>query len=361
MLYLFGIFTSFYLFTLLLLKRNPSFADRMLSIWMVVMGLHQVLHYLDYAKISYQYPHLLGLGFALPLLHGVLLYFYVLALTTQKKLNLKLVLPHFIPFILLIGLATPFYALSGKEKIEVFSNHGVGYEWYSLTQIILIILSGIAYVVGSLVLIRRSQLSLEKWHLQWLQYLSIGLAAIWLLVLVFDDGVIFSGVSLLVILIGILGINQAPVFSSHFESKLTAWDGSKMVPESGPVPIRYAKSGLKSDASDALFERLVLLMKKEEIYKNNELTLNELAALLDVHANSLSQVINEKVGKNFYNYINTLRVEAFINLAAQPDKQHYSLLALAFECGFNSKSTFNKYFKAVVGETPSEYFGLIKA
>ncbi|AEE49437.1 helix-turn-helix domain-containing protein [Haliscomenobacter hydrossis] len=359
MLYLFGIFTSFYLFTLLLLKRNQSFADRMLSIWMVVMGLHQVIHYLDYAKISYQYPHLLGLGFALPLLHGVLLYFYVLALTAQKQLSLKLVLPHFIPFILLIGLAIPFYALSGKEKIEVFSNHGAGYEWYSLTQISLIILSGTAYVVWSLVLIRRSQLSLKKWHLQWLQYLSIGLAAIWMLVLFFDDGVIFSGVSLLVLLIGILGINQVPVFSGHFESNFTERDRNKMVAESSPV--RYAKSGLKADASDELFARLELLMEKEAVYKNNELTLSELAAMLDVHANSLSQVINEKVGKNFYNYINTLRVGAFINLAAQPDKQHYSLLALAFECGFNSKSTFNKYFKAVMGETPSAHFGLLRS
>ncbi|MBK9488456.1 MAG: AraC family transcriptional regulator [Haliscomenobacter sp.] len=68
-----------------------------------------------------------------------------------------------------------------------------------------------------------------------------------------------------------------------------------------------------------------------------------------------------KSGEEFLQLHQYLRVEAFINLAAQPDKQHYSLLALAFECGFNSKSTFNKYFKAVIGETPSAYFGLLRS
>jgi AraC-like DNA-binding protein len=66
-------------------------------------------------------------------------------------------------------------------------------------------------------------------------------------------------------------------------------------------------------------------------------------------------VINEKTGKNFYTYINTLRAEAFVRLVALPEKRHFTLLALAYECGFNSKSTFNKYVKLVSGKIPSDY------
>jgi AraC-like DNA-binding protein len=186
--------------------------------------------------------------------------------------------------------------------------------------------------------------------LQWLKYLSVGLAGIWVLVLFFEDQVIFGGVTTLVCLVGILGINQIPIFGGNFTPHPPALN----------LP-RYAKSGLSSSQSDTLFERLTQLMQKQEVYKDNELNLGQLAELLGVHPNYLSQVINEKLGKNFYNYINELRVEAFIQLASGSDKQHYSLLALAFECGFNSKSTFNKYFKMVTGKTPSEFFASVKS
>ena len=361
MLYLTGIILSCFLALLLLLKKDEATADRILCIWMFIMALHQGSNYLDVSKISYTYPHLLGIGFALPLLHGLMLHFYVLTLLGLRKLNWGYLLPHFVPFVGLTALAIPFYQLPAAEKIQVFLHQGAGFEWYMLTQLCLILVSGFVYVLWSFRLIQASQKNpsqkpdvVKSQHLQWLKYLSLGLAVIWVFVLFFDDQVIFGGVTTLVCLIGILGINQVPVFVGNFAS-----DSSPVSPASN-LP-RYAKSGLSASQSDALFEQLTQLMQKQEVYKNPELSLGELAELLNVHSNYLSQVINEKVGTNFYTYINTLRVEAFLRLATQPDKQHYSLLALAFECGFNSKSTFNKYFKTAMGETPSEYFSLVKS
>lgn len=361
MLYLTGIILSCFLALLLLLKKDKSTADRILCLWMGIMAVHQGSNYLEVSKISYTYPHLLGIGFALPLLHGHMLYFYVQALLRQKKLSWKNVLPHFIPFVTLIGLAMPFYQLPAAEKVQVFLHQGAGYEWYMLTQLCLIVLSGFVYVFWSFRLIQRNQNqptenldALKVQHLQWLKYLSLGLAGIWVLVIFFNDQVIFGGVTTLVGLIGILGINQVPIFVGNFIPV-------SLDPAPAPSLPRYAKSGLSASQSDALFEQLTQLMQKQEVYKNPELSLGELAELLSVHPNYLSQVINEKTEQNFYQYINKLRVEAFLQVAALPHKQHYSLLALAFECGFNSKSTFNKYFKMVTGETPSEYFSLIKS
>ena len=68
------------------------------------------------------------------------------------------------------------------------------------------------------------------------------------------------------------------------------------------------------------------------------------------------KVINEKEQKNFYNYINALRIKEFIRLASLPESKKYTMLSLAYECGFNSKSTFNKHFKENTGKTPTEYF-----
>lgn len=359
MLYLTGIILSSFLLLLLLLKKDKSRADYILSIWMAIMTLHQLTNYLEFSKIAYQYPHLLGIGFALPLLHGIMLHFYVADLTGTQKWTLRYILPHFVPFVLLTLLAIPFYSLSAEGKKEVFLQQGAGYEWYSLAQLLTILASGLGYVILSLRKIQTGQKILNQnakhqKHLQWVKHLSIGLAIIWILVIFFNDQVIFGGVTALVCAIGILGINQVPVFVGNFIPEPLAPAPTSSLP-------RYAKSGLSTSQSEALFEQLKQLMQKQEVYKNPELSLGELAEQLNVHPNYLSQVINEKTEKNFYQYINKLRVEAFLQVAAMPHKQHYSLLALAFECGFNSKSTFNKYFKTVMGETPSEYFSMIKS
>ena len=260
---------------------------------------------------------------------------------------------------LLVLLAIPFYSLLGNEKIVVFNNNGAGFEWYGVVKISLIMLSGVSYVAWSLVLIRKSRVQLESnfsntdhKNLQWLEYLSMGLAAIWTLVLFFDDHIIFSGVAILVLLIGIFGINQLPIFSARLESTL-APPNQELVETN---PVRYAKSGLKTEDAALLYDRMTLIMKTEALFKKNDLALMELAALLDVHPNYLSQVVNEKEGKNFYNYVNTLRAEEFVRMVALPEKRHFSLLALANECGFNSKSTFNKYVKLVSGKIPSKHF-----
>ncbi|MBJ7428273.1 MAG: AraC family transcriptional regulator [Bacteroidia bacterium] len=96
-------------------------------------------------------------------------------------------------------------------------------------------------------------------------------------------------------------------------------------------------------------------MQSEKLFINPELTLNDLAAALNVLPNHLSQVINSKENKNFYDYINQLRVEEFIRLIALSENQKFTLLSLAYECGFNSKTSFNRNFKKVTDLTPSEY------
>ena len=96
-------------------------------------------------------------------------------------------------------------------------------------------------------------------------------------------------------------------------------------------------------------------MTQEKIFTESELTLGALAKTLDVHPNHLSQVINSYDGKNFYDYINYHRVEEFKRLAPLPDNRNYTLLSLAYECGFNSKTSFNRNFKKATGVSPSEY------
>ena len=97
------------------------------------------------------------------------------------------------------------------------------------------------------------------------------------------------------------------------------------------------------------------MMSLEKPFQESELSLADLAHRLNTQPNYLSQVINEREGKTFYDYINTLRIEEFKRLAASQESKKYTLLALAEQCGFNSKSSFNRYFKKVTGQSPSEF------
>ena len=96
-------------------------------------------------------------------------------------------------------------------------------------------------------------------------------------------------------------------------------------------------------------------MEKHKPYLENNLNLRGLAQELDVNANYLSQVINEQHGKNFFEFINSYRVNELKEMMNDPTNRQFTLLSMAFDCGFNSKTTFNTAFKRITGLTPSQY------
>jgi AraC-like DNA-binding protein len=102
------------------------------------------------------------------------------------------------------------------------------------------------------------------------------------------------------------------------------------------------------------------MMLDKKYYKNPELSLGELSNYLDIHPNYLSQVINEIEGVNFYDYINSMRVEEVKRLMSEAENQKYTIMTLAYECGFNSKSAFNRIFKKHTNLSPSDYLKTIK-
>ena len=93
----------------------------------------------------------------------------------------------------------------------------------------------------------------------------------------------------------------------------------------------------------------------EKPYLNSEISLSKLGENFGVHSNYLSQVINDRENKNFYDYINYYRIDEFKRMVTDPKKRKLTIMALAFECGFNSKSAFNNCFKKFTNQTPSEF------
>ncbi|MFW5687842.1 MAG: helix-turn-helix domain-containing protein, partial [Bacteroidota bacterium] len=101
--------------------------------------------------------------------------------------------------------------------------------------------------------------------------------------------------------------------------------------------------------------RLHDLITKEELYLDSELNLGKLAKKLDISSHQLSYVINNGFNQNFYGFINKFRVEKAKKLLAGEATDKYSIIGIAYESGFNSKTAFNTTFKKITGLTPSEF------
>ncbi|MFM2394472.1 MAG: hypothetical protein RLZZ546_2454, partial [Bacteroidota bacterium] len=119
--------------------------------------------------------------------------------------------------------------------------------------------------------------------------------------------------------------------------------------------IKYQKSGLDEKRLKEIHEALTHLIEVKEIYKNDDLTLYNLATMLNVSSNHLSQVINSMEGRSFFDFINYYRIEAVKNSITLNENEHLTILGIAYECGFNSKAAFHRAFKKFTGVTPTEY------
>jgi AraC-like DNA-binding protein len=365
MIYLIGIAITFFLSLILLTKKGKSSADRILFGWLCVILVQLILFSVISSKEYVQYPYLLGLEIPLPLLHGPFLFLYTMALTI-RNISFRKMSFHFIPYTIAFLLTLPFLLLEHKVKIYVYQNEGEGYNLLSSVILLGIILSGITYTVLSLRtlmrhrrLIRDNFSYTEKINLEWLYRLIIGLSCIWILVFFADNEIILTSVVLFVVFIGYYGIKHVGIFTNQPQLESLS-SVSETIKESELVispkeNTKYERSSLADNQAQDIHKRLVLLMKEKKLYQTPELTLAMVSEELDVHPNTLSQVINAVEQKNFFDYINTLRIEEFKERVASPDNQKYTLLSLAYQCGFNSKTSFNRNFKNLTEKSPSEY------
>ena len=116
---------------------------------------------------------------------------------------------------------------------------------------------------------------------------------------------------------------------------------------------KYANSSLRDDTARHYLGKLEALMNEQQPYLDSELSLDKLAAALRLHPHYLSQVLNDHIGKNFYDYINERRIgHARTLLLEQPS---LPVVDVAIVCGYNNKNSFYNSFRRFVGMTPSEF------
>lgn len=122
-----------------------------------------------------------------------------------------------------------------------------------------------------------------------------------------------------------------------------------------PIARKYQGSTLSDEEVSELQHRLVALMVSEKPYLEPDINVAALAERVNCSPKQLSRVINERFGQNFFDFVNGYRVEEFKRLATKAQNRHHSVLAIAYEAGFNSKSTFYAAFRKISTESPGDY------
>lgn len=366
-IFLIGIVQSVFFAFLIFNKKEKTLADKVLGIWLLYIGLHLFLAYVGSEKWYLTQPHLLGLIWPFPLAQGPFFFIYVLALVRNpSRLDAKDLL-HFLPFVGAYLISWEYYGLPADEKMPYFQATLNEPNLPFILISFLVNFTGFVYAAYILWKVRLHRKNIqrlfsftEEIDLKWIRNLAYGMLGIWLVVwfsivadaysdIILDisgDSYIFTAVTLFVFAIGYFGLKQTKIFVFNQDALL----------EKVPVEdVKYQKSGLKNQDSEKLLNRLLAHMEAEKPYLQAKISLSELAASLAMSPHHLSQLLNEQLQQSFFEFINQYRVNAFKEALLHPPNKHLTLLAIAEDCGFNSKSSFNRIFKEVCGKTPSQY------
>jgi AraC-like DNA-binding protein len=399
-----GIGINLFLLLLLTAKKGKTLADKILAAWLFVIACHLSIYTISFEPITASNIHwVFGSAIPFPLLHGPFLYLYTAAMTNQLPLNRKLLTIHFLPAVGFLLYFLPAFLLTTQEKIDSLASGLTSYKTSLFAHIITVWISGLCYVTWSFYLLRKhkkniaSQFSYEeKINLNWLRYLIGSMAVVWAIIFFLkNDAYIFNAVVVFVILLGYFGIKQVGIFTENTILKLGKKDSNAPQSDSRDevldtfskevsIPVKeiisensateellietkvdteadiakktkYRNSLLAEDTAVQIHTRLTKLMKDEKIFSESQLTLSILANKLNIHPNYLSQVINEREAKSFFDYINALRVKEFKRLLSIPENKQFTMMSLAYDCGFNSKTAFYRNFKNITGQSPTDY------
>ncbi len=359
---------GFLLSVLIVQKHRAVFANRYLALLMFSYTLVLIHLLLQDTGIYPAHPYIFLIS-GFPLIALPLHWLYTKHLIARSQRFTVRELIHFIPFAMYETVLMIFISSSMIDLSQA------GIADASVTPVILrifnvlVILQGLIYLIVSIRAINRYDLhvkdvasSVESIRLTWLRNITIaGLAAVSLFVL--EDLLMLNGLNISNFILssigfamyvygmGYGGLVKTEVLADPVVEK--AMSVVEEIEQTGTT--KYERSGLNDETAEQLHRSLLRLMEEKKFYQNSQLTLTELSETLSVSPHNLSEVINTRLRKNFYDFVNGYRLDEVKQHLADPAKQHLKIISIAFDAGFNSKATFNTLFKEQNGQTPSEY------
>ncbi|MGZ5218834.1 MAG: helix-turn-helix domain-containing protein [Chitinophagaceae bacterium] len=366
---LFGGLQGFLLSLLLIKKRSQRIGYGFLITYLLVMIAQVLFKVMSKAWLMDNMTVYYTLSSKLPLLYGPLVYLFARDILQQQRVQSLRDALHFVPFVFiaLIIFSSGNYFYSGWIQFLFSGTSGTVFQLISL----------LAY----------HYLAWAKWrhhHRQVKDYFSSirHLRLQWLKEFIMLSAFVCTAISLLLyfmyqyhptlhflrwgfILLSIFiywisyaSINKPVLFFAHEEDDR----------QQRPAPVlviprllihkrveKYANTGLKEEEANRILTALVQLMRDQKKFLEPEITIDKLAGMVNTNRHYLSQVLNERVGQSFYDYINQYRVNEAKRMLLDPRYSGQKIASIAYDAGFNSLSAFNEVFKKMAGVTPTQF------
>jgi AraC-like DNA-binding protein len=345
-----------------LVERQKNAGNYIMSAFLCCVGVYQLYHGAMISGLLLEYPHLGLLHVPFLYFAGPLLYFFFKQLGKLDFRFRKVYLLHFAPGLLLILALLPFYMKSAEEKRQFLQcPPALGSRVTMLSEYTIIILFIMISITVYLILFLKE--STYLWNRKYLRlkrvaYLShLIIVTTCTIIFVYFTGfllinifsfshdayltlitVISVATCILVLLIYLMG-KRYPEYFREFQREVER--------------IRYEISRIEGLNVEAVLRHLNRLMEEEKVFCDEDMTLNRLADELSIAPYQLSQILNEKLNKNFNRFINEYRVQEARKLLV--DECNRAISSIAYAVGFNSLSVFYDWFLKVTGTTPGKY------
>ncbi|MFY7672214.1 helix-turn-helix domain-containing protein [Tenacibaculum sp. MEBiC06402] len=353
-----GAFQGMVFGVILLRSKNNRISNKILA---------TILFLLSY-RLLVQIMRLFGLGYYdtwyyfmldLSWVTGPLLYFYVKAqIDSDYKISKKDYF-HFLPLVLQIAISIfvrlqNLYWEGTRESLSWLGYWGY-VVWMNYPTIYIIASLLIIYYANLSLKLLKKEVNIDSQKLHWIKriifsfkiYFSLVLSILLVDLLVYKVVLqhdyfyfirffyypFFIGISVLIYWLGIEGFSRRNERKQPVKTRLSEEDRVRL---------------------EVIAKDLKKIVKENELFKIQKLNLNSLADELKIKPYVITQCLNEVIGKKFNDFINEYRVKEVQNLLENPENSKYTLLSLAMEAGFNSKSSFNRAVQKHLGVSPRE-------
>ncbi|MFT6925788.1 MAG: AraC-like DNA-binding protein [Psychromonas sp.] len=391
-----GIYQSLFTMLFLLFKNSKASSDYIIVFWMPLLVLPMLLRLFSPENLNISLWGLDSIN-CYPATYGPLLWLYTRSLTNEVQTLSFRDLVHSLPFVILALLQ-----ILAPEKNQIPSLDGVSIDAFYLPNVILSDIPLFCYSLATLWHLVKHQRNMLNHYsylsnmitLKWLQVLTIGFILSFLIPifapvlqlpsLLHTHG--FTFVSL-ILMLSFFSMKQPRLLfpqselqnfdpsdvptSEYFDTSVAPSQEALIQLESNPATLKhetkekvsddqnqsekYKNSGLNQQQSHRYLQRIVTHMNDNKSYLDANLTLDKLSNQLKMPRHYLTQVLNEQLDKNFHQFINEYRINTVKEWMMSQGGQEMTLLDIAYESGFNSKSTFNTVFKRLTEMTPSQY------